>query len=292
MSQGVIPQGISGDGSPFRRQARCTMVWSDKPDMTQFWRTLLLLTFLLEVLRVFGVPGEVRTHAQGEEFVRTRQLNRQETDPTVDPHRTFLMIGENATVSDSFLLNYTRDKGSTPQGINMVAPDLMYDPASRKLLFRSGIMREVNDISELRLGRAPGAYPNQIDFNSLLPPFAIIGQVGFESWQGGRRGYGALKAAVQGAAAADPRLNMLYLSTATGHSGRSPDGSSEYKPDKPVPHVALYPEGTLDIGYGTDPSQRPRFTTKIRGHVIVDGDIYAQRCIELPPATIHAEINR
>ena len=132
------------------------MVCSDKPDMTQFWRTLLLLTFLLEVLRVFGVPGEVRTHAQGEEFVRTRRLNRQETDPTVDPHRTFLMIGENATVSDSFLLNYTRDKGSTPQGINMVAPDLMYDPASRKLLFRSGIMREVDDISELRLGRAPG----------------------------------------------------------------------------------------------------------------------------------------
>ena len=292
MSQGVIPQGFQATARRAEGKRVARMLCSDKPDMTQFWRTLLLLTFLLEVLRVFGVPGEVRTHAQGEEFVRTRQLNRQETDPTVDPHRTFLMVGENATVSDSFLLNYTRDKGSTPQGINMVAPDLMYDPASRKLLFRSGIMREVNDISELRLGRAPGAYPNQIDFNSLLPPFAIIGQVGFESWQGGRRGYGAMKAAVQGAAAADPRLNMLYLSTATGQSGRSPDGSSEYKPDKPVPHVALYPEGTLDIGYGTDPSQRPRFTTKIRGHVIVDGDIYAQRCIELPPATIRAEINR
>ena len=85
--------------------------------MTQFWRTLLLLTFLLEVAHVFGIPGEIRTHAQGEEFVRTRQLNRQETDPTVDPHRTFLMIGENATVSDSFLLNYTRDKGSTQHGM-------------------------------------------------------------------------------------------------------------------------------------------------------------------------------
>ncbi len=260
--------------------------------MTPFWNTLLVLTFLLEVVHVFGIPGETPTYAQGEEFLRTRQLSRQESDPTVDPHRTFFMMGENATVSDTFLLNYTRDKGSTQYGINMVAPDFMYDPASRKLLFRSGVVREVDDISELRLGRAPGGYPNRIDFNAALSPFAIIGQVGFESWQGGRRGYGAIKAAVQGAAAADPRLNMLYLATATGQSGRSPDGSSEYKADKPVPHVALFPDGTLDIGYGTDPTQRPRFTTKIRGHVIVDGDIYAQRCIELPPSTLRAEINR
>src|SRR4030095_15282705 len=108
----------------------------------------------------------------------------------------------------------------------------------------------------------------------------IIGQVGFKSWQGGRRGYGAIKAAVQGAAAADPSLNMLYLSTATGQSRRSPDGSSEYKPDKPVPHVALYPEGTLDIGYGTDPSQRPRFTTKIRGHALVARAISAHAAID------------
>ena len=260
--------------------------------MTRFWKTLIMLTLLLEVAHVFGIPAEMKTYAQSAEFVRTRQLTRQETDPTVDPYRTFLMIGENATVTDSFFLNYSRDKGSTPHGINMVAPDFLYDPASRKLSFRSGVLREVDDISELRLGRAPGQYPNGIDFNSLLPPFAIIGQVGFESWEGGRSGYGALKAVIQGAAAADPRLNMLYLATATGTSGKSPDGSSEYKPDKPVPHVALYPDGTFDIGYGTDPSRRPRFTTKIRGHVIVDGDIYAQRCIELPASTIHTEINR
>jgi hypothetical protein len=234
--------------------------------MTPFWNTLILLTFILEVVHVFGVPGEAKTYAQGGEFVRTRQLTRQETDPTVDPFRTFLMVGENATVSESFLLNYRRDKGSTQHGMNMVAPDFLYDPASRKLLFRSGVMREVNDISELRLGRAPGDYPNRIDFGNLLPPFAIIGQVGFESWEAGRRGYGALKAA--------------------GRFG------SEYKPDDLVPHVALYPEGTLDIGYGTDPSQRPRFTTKIRGHLIVDGDVYAHRCIELPPSTIRTEINR
>jgi hypothetical protein len=260
--------------------------------MTLFWKTLILLTFLIEVVHVFGIPGEMKTYAQTKEFVRTRHLSRQELDPTVDPYRTFLLIGENATVPDSFFINYTRNKGSTQHGMNMVAPDFLYDPASRKVLFRSAVLREVNDISELRLGRAPGEYPNGIDFNRLLPPFAIIGQVGFESWQGGRRGYGALKAAIQGAAAADPRLSMLYLATATGKSGRSPDGSSEYPPDKPVPHVALYPGGTLDIGYGTDPSQRPRFTAKIRGDVIVDGAIYAQRCVELPPSALRAEINQ
>jgi hypothetical protein len=259
--------------------------------MTPFWKTLILLILVIEMVHVLGIPGET-TYAQSGEFVRTRQMNRQETDPTVDPYRTFFMIGENASVSDSFLLNYRRDRGSTAHGLNMIAPDFLYDPASRKVLFRSGALREVDDISELRLGRAPGEYPNRIDFNSLLPPFAIIGQVGFESWEGGRRGYGALKAAVQGGAAADPKLNMLYLATATGKPGRSPDGSSEYKPDKAVPHVALYPDGTLDIGYGTDPSQRPRFTTKVRGHLIVDGDVYAQRCIELPPTTIRAEMNR
>src|SRR5918911_738336 len=102
--------------------------------MTPFWNTLIVLTFLLEVVHVFGIPGEARTYAQGEQFVRTRQLTRQETDPTVDPFRTFLMVGENATVSDGFLLNYRRDQGSTPNGMNMIAPDLVYDPASRKLL--------------------------------------------------------------------------------------------------------------------------------------------------------------
>jgi hypothetical protein len=261
-------------------------------DMTMFWKTLLVLTFLIEMVRLFGIPGEIATHAEGRDFIRTQQLTRQDTDPTVDPYRTFLMVGENATVSDAFLLNYTRATSGTPYGMHMVAPDFLYDPASRKLLFRSGIVREVNDISEVRLGRAPGEYPNSIDFNSLLPPFTIIGQVGFESWQGGRRGYGALKAAVQGAVAADSTLNMLYLSTATGRAGRSPDGSSEYKPDKAVPHVALYPDGTFDIGYGTDPSQRPPFTAKVRGHLIVDGDIYARRCVELPASTLHSAINR
>jgi hypothetical protein len=259
--------------------------------MTPFWKSLILLTVTMEIVRLFGLPGEVEIYAQNREVIRTRFLGPQETDPTVDPYRTFLLIGENATVSDAFLNSYTRGASSTRNGLNMVAPEFLYDPASRKLLFRSGVVREVDDISELRLGRAPGQYPNGIDFNALLPPFTIIGQVGFESWQG-PKGYGALKASVQGAIAADPRLNMLYFSTATGKPGRSPDGSSEYKADKAVPHVALYPEGTLDIGYGTDPSQRPRFTTKIRGHVIVDGDVYAHRCIELSPSTIHQEINR
>jgi hypothetical protein len=59
-----------------------------------------------------------------------------------------------------------------------------------------------------------------------------------------------------------------------------------------VPHVALYPDGTFDIGYGTDPSQRPPFTAKVRGHLIVDGDIYARRCVELPASTLHSAINR
>ena len=260
--------------------------------MTAFWKALVVLTFLVEMVRVFGLPGEAATFAEGRDFIRTRSLSRQETDPTVDPYRTFLMVGENATVSDTFLSGYRRSDGGTQNGMNMAAPDFLYDPASRKLLFRSGVVREVDDISELRLGRAPGEYPNQIDFDSLLPPYTIIGQVGFESWQGGRRGYGALKAAVQGAVASDPRLNMLYLSTATGKAGRSPDGSSEYKPDKAVPHVALYPDGTFDIGYGTDPTQRPRFTAKIRGHLIVDGDVYAQRCIEVAPSITRDAINR
>jgi hypothetical protein len=260
--------------------------------MTAFWKALILLTVFVEIGRAFGLPGETATYAQAREFMRTRALTRQETDPRVDPYRTFLMVGENATVSDSFLDNYSRSQSGTSSGMNMVAPDFLYDPAARRILFRSAVAREVDDISEVRLGRAPGSYPNEIDYDSLLTPFTIIGQVGFESWQGGRRGYSALKAAVQGAAAADPRLNMLYLSTATGKAGHSPDGSSEYKPDKAVPHVALYPDGTFDIGYGTDPTQRPRFTTKIHGHLIVDGDVYAHRCIELPQSTVHSEISR
>src|SRR5262245_4137380 len=125
----------------------------------------------MELVRVVGLPGEVATYAQGADFIRTRQLSRQETDATVDPFRTFLLVGENATVPDSFLINYTRAAGGTPYGMHMVAPDFLYDPASRKLLFRSGVVREVNDISEIRLGRAAGDYPNAIDYSSTLRPF-------------------------------------------------------------------------------------------------------------------------
>ena len=170
--------------------------------MTAFWKALILLTVFVEIGRAFGLPGETATYAQAREFMRTRQLTRQETDPRVDPYRTFLMVGENATVSDSFLANYSRSQSGTSSGMNMVAPDFLYDPAGRRILFRSAVAREVDDISGVRLGRAPGSYPNEIDFNSALAPFTI------------------------------------------------------------------------------------------RGHLIVDGDVYAHRCIELPESTIHSEISR
>ena len=112
--------------------------------MTLFWKTLIVLTFLLEVVHVFGIPGEIKTYAQAGEFVRTRLLSRQELDPTVDPYRMFLMIGENATVPDSFFLNYTRNKGSTQHGINMVAPDFLYE---------SGFAKSVVPISRAARGQ-------------------------------------------------------------------------------------------------------------------------------------------
>src|SRR4029453_8885314 len=105
--------------SSFPGQGRCSATL--KASMTPVWKTLILLTVTMETVRLFGLPGEVEIYAQNREVIRTRVLGAQETDPTVDPYRTFLLIGENATVSDAFLNSYTRGASSTRNGLNMVA---------------------------------------------------------------------------------------------------------------------------------------------------------------------------
>lgn len=231
------------------------------------------------------------TEAQDHPFMRTYQLSRAETDPTVDPYRTFLAMGENATVPDWFYRNHTRASGSTPNGMNMIAPDFLYVPTERKILARGFSIREIGDSGDIDVGRAPGNYPNTMHFDRLLDPYTIIGQMAFRIWAG-KNGFGAQVAGIQGAAAADARLGMLYLSTATGKAGRSPDQSSAYPNDGLVPHVALYPHGTLHLGYGTDPSQRPRYMGIVDGNLLVTGAVFAQNCYPAPAAVLQAELNR
>lgn len=260
--------------------------------MTPFWKTLVLLTLSIEIIRTFGLPGEALTQAQGLiNPVRAYPMSRLETDATADPTAMFILGGENAMLTNDFMNNYTRGSGSTVNGLNMIVADYAYIPGARNLLARTLHLADINDSPDVDLGRAPGEYPNNPDYTRLLDPNTIMGNFAFRAWTG-RRGFGAQVAGMQAVVAQDQRLALLILSTATGRAGRTPDRSREYKADELVPHVALWPSGTFDIGYGTDPDQRPRWAAKIHGSILASGAVYAQKCIELPASTIEAEMKQ
>jgi hypothetical protein len=231
-------------------------------------RVLVLLVLTIQIASFFR---GVETQAQDRKaFLRVESLTRAETDPSVDPHRQFFMIGENAMVTDEFLNNYIRSAGSSTNGMNMIIADFLYNPAGRRIMGRTVDLADIDDSSDMSLGRAPGEYPNRPDYNRLLDPNTVIGQYAFRVWNG-RKGFGAQMAAVQGVTTIhDPRLVNLYLSTATGKRGRTPSGDREYAADELVAHVALHSNGMTEFGYGTDPSQRPQFTTLTRGTAYVD----------------------
>lgn len=259
--------------------------------MTPFWKTLVLLILGMQIFNIFGIPGETATQAQEQAPVRAYPISSLETDSTVDPLGMHIVVGENAMTSSEFFRYLTRGNGSTENGLNMAIADFAYIATERKTLLRSGFVREVDDSPDWTLGRAPGKYPNNPDYNNLLNPWTIMGNIGFSAWTGSR-GFGSFVAGMQGSVAPDRRHALLLLGTATGKIGWTPDRSKRYDADEFVPHVALWPSGTIEMGYGTDPAQRPRWTNKVHGNMLVSGAVYAQRCIELPASTIEAEMKQ
>jgi hypothetical protein len=203
-------------------------------------------------------PAAVRT-ATAQEAVTTAS------------DRTHVMVGANELVSREFLAAINRQSNLT------VVADFWYNAAARRVLARSLTLGEVDDPADLRLFRAPGAYPNTI--SGTVPPWTTSGHIGFAGFtvDDGVRAY---YAAMQGFVLTKD-TGVLAFSTAMGRPSIGRHGAV-YGTEDLVPHVAILPDGTTVFGWDTPPRLRPTYTVQILGDLRVEGVVYAQQCVEVP----------
>ena len=190
---------------------------------------------------------------------------------------THVLIGANEVVDGSFLVRHSHQANGGSFGDNAAVADFWYDGTHRRVVTRSLQLGDVDDPADLRLGRAAGTFPHTLDFRAMHQPGTVVGHVGFVGW--GPNGFGAYQTAVQGAQVDEVR-GMLFLSAAPGRPGTSRAGSP-YDGNELVQHVALLPEGTVIIGYNTDPKQTPAFSLIVRGNLRVEGTVFADQCVNV-----------
>ncbi len=172
-------------------------------------------------------------------------------------------------LTDSWLAQHTYQANGGSFGDNMAIADFWYDAVHRRVFSRSLVLHEVDDPADLRLGRAPGAYPNEVDTQASVTEGTTVGHVGFVSW--GRNGFGAYFAAIQGAVR-QGGTGYLDLSTASGETGRTRTGSN-YAGEDLIKHVRLHPSGQLEVGFETSPDARPDPLLLVRGDQEVEGGL-------------------
>ena len=177
------------------------------------------------------------------------------------------VIWDSPRLTAAWLARHTYQANGGSFGDNTAIADFWYDAVHRRIFTRSLVLHEVDDPADLRLGRAPGRYPNDPDFEATLPEDTTVGHVGFVRWS--RNGFSAYFAAVQGAIR-DEATGYLDLSTATGHAGTGRLGNT-YRPDQLVKHVRLHPSGMFEVGFNTNPDARPDTSLLVRGNVEIEG---------------------
>lgn len=211
-----------------------------------------------------GRPGvePVRTRSTGRERPANRECEGCEERPGV----THVII-DSSLLDDAWLARHTYQANGGPYGDNAVVADFWYDAVHRRVFTRSAAFHDVHDPADVRLGRAPGEYPNRPDFQQRLPEGTTVGQIGFDTWT--NNGFGAYFAAVQGSVR-DVGTGYLDLTTATGEHGSHREGGG-YEPGDLVKHVRLHPAGQLEIGFQTDPDALPDPLLLVRGNQRVDG---------------------
>jgi hypothetical protein len=192
--------------------------------------------------------------------------------------QTHVLLGANEVVDGSFLVRHSHQANGGVFGDNAAVADFWYDGTHRRIVTRSLQLGDVDDPADVRLGRAAGTFPDRLDFRAVHQPGTIVGHVGFVGW--GPNGFGAYQTAVQGAQL-DRTRGLLFLSAAPGRPGTS-RGGSPYEENELVQHVALLPDGTLIIGYNTDPRQTPEFSLIVRGNLRVEGTVLADKCVTVP----------
>jgi len=214
---------------------------------------------------ILGAASNV--HAQPSP-VRTAAV---EAPGNADADQVHVLIGANELVSREFLAALNRQSNLT------IVADFWYNGSGRRVLARSLALGDVDDPADLRLFRAPGAYPNTI--KGVVEPWTTTGHIGFAGYdipRGVRAYYGAMQGFVL-----TPDTGVLALSTAMGRPGIGRHGQY-YDAQDLVPHVAVFPDGTTVFGWDTPPRLRPTYTVQIVGDLRVEGVVYAAKCVEVP----------
>ena len=194
------------------------------------------------------------------------------------------LVVDSPLITDEFLRNHHAQANGGTYGDNMAVADFWYDAVHRRLFTRSLVLQEVDDPADLRLGRAPGQFPNRPDTNARLEPGTTVGHVGFVRWSD--NGFGSYFSAMQGAVR-DGSTGYLDLATVTGSIGRTRSGST-HSPEDLVKHVRLHPSGTLEVGFDTDPDARPDPMLLVRGNAHIEGSLTVDGAVlvSTPASTI------
>jgi len=200
--------------------------------------------------------------------LRQRPTNRR-CEGCEDRPGTIHLVADSPALTDAFLAAHDyRGYDRNATGSAVVA-DFWYDGVHRRIFSRSAVFHEVDDPADIRLGRAPGHYPNPPDLNMLLGEGATVGQVGFDKWT--YDGFSSYFAAMQGTVR-DEQTGYLVLATAMGQPGVTRTGSS-FAADDLVRHVRLHPSGQLEIGFETPPDDRVDPLLLVRGAARTEGPL-------------------
>jgi hypothetical protein len=203
--------------------------------------------------------------------LRERPTNRTCEGCEDRPGRIHL-VADSPLLTDEWLAahDYHGSERASTDGI--ATADFWYDGVHRRIFTRSAVFHDVDDPADVRLGRAPGHYPNPPDFDMLLGEGVTVGQVGFDRWT--HDGFSSYFAAMQGTVR-DEQTGYLVLATAMGQSGVTRTGS-RFAPDDLIRHVRLHPSGQLEVGFETPIDNRPDPLLLVRGAATTEGPLTVQ----------------
>ena len=195
--------------------------------------------------------------------LRQHPTNRR-CDGCEDRPGTIHLVADSPMLTDAWLAAHDYYGGD-----RTAVADFWYDGVHRRIMTRSAAFHDVDDPADVRLGRAPGHYPNPPDFTMLLGEGTTVGQIGFDMWT--HDGFGAYFAAMQGTIR-DEQTGYLVLATAMGQSGVTRTGS-RFTPDDLIRHVRLHPSGQLELGFETPVDNLPDPLLLVRGAAATEGPL-------------------
>jgi hypothetical protein len=230
----------------------------------------LVSTFAIVVTTVTpAVAQSVLFESTLSNALRQRPANRHCVGCEERPG-TVHLIADSPLLDDDWIARHEYNGTNRTYGDSTVVADFWYDAIHRRVFSRSGVFHEVDDPADVRLGRAPGRYPNTLDFDTLHDEGTTVGQVGFDKWT--HEGFSSYFAAMQGTIR-DAQTGYLVFATAMGRPGVTRTGS-RFEGDDLVRHVRLHPSGQLEVGFETPTEDPVDPLLLVRGAAATEGALH------------------